>query len=163
MWTDKSLAVIEDAEPYVANDGTTYPGQFPKAEIPGLTKITEVLRPDEAPSIYTLDGQPRGGIEIVTINGREWRVEMQDGAAIQVWHTVPRPELTPAEAQAVAERDLVVNAQMALDASDRTALRCFESGLPLPSEWATYRSVLRSIVAGGSGPIPERPAWPPGT
>lgn len=163
MWTDSSLIVIEDDAPYIDPEGTTYPGQYPKAAVPGLMPVTPTKRPDDKPSAYTVDGQPRGGIKIETIDGREWRVEMLNGTPTQVWHTVPRPELTPDEAQAIAVRDLVVNAQAALDASDRTALRCFEGGMPLPVEWAAYRAALRAIVGGGGGPIPERPAWPAGT
>lgn len=163
MWTNAILQPIANDDPYIDADGTTFPAQFPKSEIPGLTKVTETARPNDMPTVYTVDGQPRGGIKIEAIDDREWGVEMRAGTPTQIWHTVPRPELTPAEAQAVAERDLVVNAQAALDASDRTALRCFEAGVPLPVEWAAYRSALRAIVAGGGEPIPERPVWPEGT
>lgn len=59
----------------------------------------------------------------------------------------------------------VSDAQALLDKSDTTVLRCVEEGIPVPPEWAVYRSALRAIVgakvAGDpSVPLPVHPAYP---
>lgn len=59
--------------------------------------------------------------------------------------------------------DTVLRATLALTESDRTLLRCFEADISLPTEWKDYRSALRKIIRAGSGTIPARPPFPPGT
>lgn len=58
-------------------------------------------------------------------------------------------------------------AQAALIGSDITALRCYESSVPVPVEWVTYRKELRAIVGASMGdpaqPLPEKPDSPAGT
>jgi hypothetical protein len=56
-------------------------------------------------------------------------------------------------------------AQAALDASDRTVLRCYEHGIAVPSEWQSYRAALRAIVSGTSTAtaLPAIPAFPAGS
>ncbi|WP_157646650.1 hypothetical protein [Burkholderia ubonensis] len=58
-------------------------------------------------------------------------------------------------------------AMAALIDSDRTVLRCYENGVPMPAEWSAYRKALRAIVGAASGdptqPLPTRPAYPAGT
>lgn len=162
MWIDQQGRIVGDAEVYVDVAGTTYLGAFPKAEIAGLAWVTPSPRPDTAPSGWTVDGQPRGGMVVYMIEGRECRVEIVDGVHVQVWNTTPRPELTEAEAAAVAARDLAAQAQAALDASDRTLLRCVETGVTVPPAWTAYRAALRAVVQGG-GPLPVRPEYPMGT
>ncbi len=67
-------------------------------------------------------------------------------------------------APAPAAMPPVIAAQAALDASDRTLLRCLENGVAVPSAWAQYRTALRAIVAGGTATaLPTRPAYPAGT
>ncbi len=60
-----------------------------------------------------------------------------------------------------------IDAQALLDQSDITILRCAENGVPIPLEWAEYRSKLRSIVSAHFGDpileIPKRPEYPEGT
>jgi hypothetical protein len=48
MWTDATLKAIFDNDQYTGADGTTYPGNFPKNEIPGLFLVTLADRPDTA-------------------------------------------------------------------------------------------------------------------
>lgn len=57
-------------------------------------------------------------------------------------------------------------AQLELDKSDITILRCVEHSISVPSEWVTYRSALRDIVNGTditSTELPEQPDYPVGT
>lgn len=60
-----------------------------------------------------------------------------------------------------------VQAQVALDASDMVALRCFKAGVAFPSDWLTYVNALRVVVRTSSGDptqaLPTRPAYPSGT
>lgn len=69
---------------------------------------------------------------------------------------VETPDPEPAD-------DTVLRATIALTDSDRTLLRCFEADISLPTEWKDYRSALRKIIRSGSGTIPARPPFPPGT
>ena len=69
---------------------------------------------------------------------------------------VETPDPEPAD-------DTVLRATIALTESDRTLLRCFEADISLPTEWKDYRSALRKIIRSGSGTIPVRPPFPPGT
>ena len=69
---------------------------------------------------------------------------------------VETPDPEPAD-------DTVLRATIALTESDRTLLRCFEADISLPTEWKDYRSALRKIIRAGSGTIPVRPPFPPGT
>lgn len=41
MWIDSKQQMVADLDQYVGGDGTLYPGNFPKAEIPGLTLVSE--------------------------------------------------------------------------------------------------------------------------
>lgn len=62
-----------------------------------------------------------------------------------------------------ASAGLRASAQMALDASDITILRCVENGVTVPSAWQAYRTALRSVVSTGTGTLPTQPAYPAGT
>lgn len=63
--------------------------------------------------------------------------------------------------------DLKLQAQAALDSSDVTIMRCAESAVPVPSNWAAYRKALRAIVGAESGDsskgLPAKPPYPAGT
>ena len=67
-------------------------------------------------------------------------------------------EPDPEEARAA----LKTSAQVALDKSDVTLLRCYERGVSVPTEWADYRAALRAIVGGTSEAteLPVRPEYP---
>jgi hypothetical protein len=58
-------------------------------------------------------------------------------------------------------------AMTALNESDTTVLRCYESGVPVPPGWSAYRKSLRAIVGATSGDatqaLPTKPAYPAGT
>lgn len=60
-----------------------------------------------------------------------------------------------------------MTAQLALNESDLTILRCYERSVPVPVEWASYRSSLRIILGSKSGDpsmsLPSKPAYPSGT
>jgi len=62
--------------------------------------------------------------------------------------------------------DLRPTAQVALDKSDTTVLRCYSAGVAVPAAWQTYRSDLRAIFTGTdktSTALPAAPAYPAGT
>lgn len=56
-------------------------------------------------------------------------------------------------------------AEIALDKSDVTIIRCVEHTVAIPAEWTAYRAALRAIVASGptSAALPAVPAFPTGT
>ncbi|WP_119313196.1 hypothetical protein [Aquitalea magnusonii] len=58
----------------------------------------------------------------------------------------------------------IQQAQAALDASDRTVLRCYEKSIQVPTEWAAYRNDLREIIRAtsfdSSVKLPTRPPFP---
>lgn len=64
---------------------------------------------------------------------------------------------------AVARIPLIVQAQAALDASDRTVWRCYEADIPVPESWRAYRQALRAVIRGESDALPDRPDYPEGT
>lgn len=51
----------------------------------------------------------------------------------------------------------------ALEKSDVQILRCIERNIPVPTEWAEYRAVLRLIAKTGMVDIPNPPDYPAGT
>ena len=67
------------------------------------------------------------------------------------------------ESELATVDDTALQATLALQASDTVLLRCFEADISLPTEWKNYRSALRKIIRAGSGIIPARPPFPPGT
>ena len=69
---------------------------------------------------------------------------------------------TNEEKRVHAQATLKEAAQVALDKSDTTLLRCYEAGVAVPAEWATYRGQLRGIVSGKSAAteLPVRPEYP---
>ena len=48
MYTDSRRIPVYDTQQYIAPDGTKYPWDYPKSEIPGLLLVTEVPRPENS-------------------------------------------------------------------------------------------------------------------
>jgi hypothetical protein len=81
---------------------------------------------------------------------------------------IPTPAQQAAAQQAAAWLTYQHQAQAALDKSDVTVLRCAEKAIVVPTEWAAYRSSLRTIIGATTvgdptQPLPTRPAYPSGT
>jgi hypothetical protein len=137
MYTDETLVPIMDNAPYVSADGTKYPPNFPKSEIPGLYPVTETEKPVDT------------NAEVVTgfiIN--------ED--LVQAWQTRPRTE----EEQTILLKECAYDE---LAKSDMTALRCVKAGIPFPTAWQEYVAALREIFQTGIGPLPDQPPYPEGT
>lgn len=76
------------------------------------------------------------------------------------------PYVAPVVATPTAEQVLQQNAQLALNLSDITVVRCYSADVAVPSAWQTYRAALRAIVNGSdttSISLPSTPAYPAGT
>jgi hypothetical protein len=76
--------------------------------------------------------------------------------------------LTKTPEQLLSEANLALKwaAQVALDATDLVAFRCFKAGVAYPAEWQQYTTDLRSISNGTdttSTSLPVKPAYPAGT
>lgn len=76
-------------------------------------------------------------------------------------------EFQPAPIAADPVAEFKQQAQTALTDSDKTILRCYESGSSVPTEWADYRKSLRIIISSPSvdtsQSLPPRPEYPVGT
>jgi hypothetical protein len=136
MYTNSSLAIIHDNDPYIGANGTKYPANFPKSEIAELFPVFETARPTDPTLIVT-------GYHI-------------DGTHTQIWDTRTK---TAQELGAA----LVENAKVALYTSDMVSIRCYKAGIAFPVEWQNYTATLRSIVSTETGTMPAQPAYPEGT
>ena len=81
---------------------------------------------------------------------------------------VPTAEQLLDDANAIAWKYQQARAQIALDASDVTVLRCVEKAIVVPAEWSAYRTSLRIIVGAATvgdpaQPLPTMPIYPAGT
>ena len=87
---------------------------------------------------------------------------LQYDPATGLYSSTPEPLPDPVAAQAALKEALKASAQSTLDKSDTTLLRCYEAGVAVPVEWATYRGQLREIVSGKSSAtvLPVRPVYP---
>lgn len=137
MYTDITLTPIADHAPYISADGTKYPGNFPKSEIPDLYPVTETPRPADT--------------ETEAVTGFIINEDF-----VQAWQTRIRTE----EEKAGLMKDLAYDA---LAKSDMTALRCIKAGIAFPLEWQEYVANLREIFQTGIGSLPEQPSYPEGT
>jgi hypothetical protein len=136
MYTDSTLQPIYDHQQYIGEDGTQYPPNYPKTEIPGLFPVTETPRPTDLSIVVT-------GF---TINAQH----------VQEWIT---QEKTAEELSG----ELRGQALSALVKSDSVAVRCFKAGVAFPVTWQTYVIALRAIINGAAGPLPAQPEYPEGT
>lgn len=76
--------------------------------------------------------------------------------------SLEHPSLTDAQRTEI----LKISAQVALDATDLVAFRCFKANVAYPAKWQQYTSALRSISNGTdtrSTSLPVKPAYPEGT
>lgn len=76
LWTDSTLRPIYDNEVYTAPDGTKYPHNFPKSEIPWLSVVTEV------PALSVVTETPRPEDKNIVVTG--FRINADH---VQVWDT----------------------------------------------------------------------------
>lgn len=136
MYTNKKLKIINNNDPYTGADGIKYPRNFPKDEIPELTKIVEAPKPT---------GQD------ITIKGFDI-----DETYTQVWNVREKtPEELNIEALSLAKNEL--------NASDKDMARVSEdlvevlitkgvieiTDLPQTAQdKITKRKNLRSIISG---------------
>ena len=137
MYTDETLIPIADNAPYVGLDGTKYPANFPKGEIPDLHPVTETPRSSDTDTTLVT------GFTI-------------DENFVQVWQTRERTE----EEKTSLLKDRAFDA---LIQSDITALRCVKAGIAFPVAWQEYVAELREIFQTGVGSLPEQPPYPEGT
>ncbi|MCE5211862.1 MAG: tail fiber assembly protein [Deltaproteobacteria bacterium] len=88
--------------------------------------------------------------------------------AIWIEDSETRTSKEAADQSAEQERQKILlktAAQLSLDKSDITLLRCFENSIVVPEEWRQYRIDLRAIVSEISkvAELPARPEYPKGT
>jgi hypothetical protein len=89
-----------------------------------------------------------------------------DYQTYQAWlaaGNMPDPAQSAAEIAAAQAEALKAQAQVALQKSDITVLRCYEHAIAIPSEWATYRAQLRQVIQGTLATLPIQPAFPAGS
>lgn len=90
------------------------------------------------------------------------RIEIDVNGNITELPDAPAIQLTQAEIQS----DLINKAILALEVTDRVALRCWKANVPFPIEWQIYTTELRAIVNGTditSISLPTQPAYPSNT
>jgi hypothetical protein len=74
MWTNSALVTIHDHAPVVGDDGTQYPGNWPKENIPGLERVSETAPPGSSTNVVT-----------------GYAIERLAGVPTQVWASTPVP------------------------------------------------------------------------
>lgn len=105
--------------------------------------------------------------------GQSWRevaMDYEAGAGEILFPRIPTQQQLelafPNSTVRIANAALIAPAQNALDKSDVTIVRCYASGVAVPSAWKTYRSALRAIINGSdttSVSLPSTPSYPEGT
>lgn len=102
------------------------------------------------------------------ITDQQWQNAMtgqSQGKIIQSDATgIPQCVDSPIASNDLLWRDYQASAQLAMNKSDITVIRCVESAIPLPSEWVAYRKNLRAILGSAKGdftkPLPAIPSYP---
>ena len=144
MYTDSTLQPIYDHQQYIGQDGTQYPPNYPKAEIPGLFPVLETPRHTDPSLVVTS----------FTINSQR----------IQVWQTREKTEddfASERRAQALAalsKSDLVMNR-----INEAVSLGLTKWKANDVVAYVRYRRTLRAIVGGAPDPLPDPPDYPQGT
>lgn len=72
LYVDSTKKIVNQGDSYVGADGTQYPANFPKSEIPGLIEVVETQPPVDESLVVT-------GFYV-------------DGSNHQVWQTRPKTE-----------------------------------------------------------------------
>ena len=125
LYTDSTRKPVHEYDSYVAADGTQYPTNFPKTEIPDLVAVTETARPSDESLVVT-------GFAI-------------DESNTQVWLTRPKTEEELAREADAALSIRKGDARTKLTDTDLVAMRCFKAGVAFPQEWLDYVTALRVV------------------
>ena len=104
--------------------------------------------------------------DLLEVDETQWDARLTDpsGWAVSAGALVAYVAPAPTAAQLFAA--LQVQAQFALNESDKTILRCYENVVSVPSAWTAHRVALRAIVSGANSTatvLPAKPAYPAGT
>ncbi|EEF26835.1 conserved hypothetical protein [Ricinus communis] len=169
------------------NVGVTFPIAFPNSVLntgvsssnstgtnngastygPGLGGMSVALNGNYS---FTCDDSPvPNGVTAIEITDAQWQSCISEiGYSVRDGVLVAPTESEVSKRQAAgAWSSYQASAKTELDSSDLTILRCYENGIPVPSEWATYRKLLRAVIGAASGdptqPLPMRPQFPAGT
>lgn len=120
----------------------------------------------------SVDSPAPQGVKAVQITDAQWQTCLSNPGYTVMSGALVAP-VAPTAAQVAAQQAAAAwsayqaSAKAALDASDITVLRCYESGVAMPAAWTTYRKALRAIVGSASGDptqaLPAKPAYPSGT
>ena len=141
LYTDSTRKPVHECDSYISPDGTQYPANFPKEEIPDLVVVTETPRPSDSSLVVT-------GFAI-------------DETNTQVWLTRAKTE---EELMNEADAALAVrqgDALTALTDTDLVALRCFKAGVAFPAEWVAYVVALRAVRSSSTILEMPEPPLPP--
>ncbi len=134
MYTNSNLEIINDNDSYIDSEGIKYPSNFPKNEIEELYQVTETTPP--------LNEIIEGFVV--------------DESYTQIWNARQK---TSEE----LSNELINDALVALDSSDKVAIRCVKADIKFPSDWKAYVKDLRDVANEISTVLPEQPEYPAGT
>lgn len=121
LYVDPASKIVNEGDSYVGADGTQYPPNFPKAEIPGLTQVIETQPPVDSSLIVT-------GFYV-------------DGSNHQVWQTRPKTAEELKDEQVSSLRMQIIELE-----SSATARRVREA--VLTEEGRLWLGNLETQIAG---------------